>query len=574
MDKQICKGSRDLPIETEKEDLFGLGNYYQGIADFISRCETPLTVAIQGDWGSGKTSMMNNIEKKLDNCCVIRFDTWQYALLNNSVGLIDAFMNNITESIVNELRESGMLENAQYGLVNALKNILKMFHLSSKMELVGNVCVGLEMNLDEFLKNEKSYYDSIRMFKKLFEEQVEALLKKKGKERIVIFIDDLDRLAPSRAVELLEIIKVFLDVRGCVFVLAIDYEVVILGVRQKYGEDLMYQKGKSFFDKMIQLPFQIPVSLYKMDKMMEKAFQDMGITMGESSRVAELVKESVGTNPRTVKRLLNSFELLHDILNIEAGEDKEEKNLFLLFILIIQLYNEPLYNYLISSPGWRKEYDGEDTIFSYQLKLEGENEEEYFARLFGLNAQQCKELDVRMNRKFIGMMDSLLGEEKIARETNMELFYNLLIQSQITASSQREKTTSFYVELSNDLNISSYMILGVLIEGYEEIPVDNFTGAFVQTIQTVVTREEFINFVNDKKRRAAAGLPDRMFDRLDNGDNQTKQKDYGYTTSSIKYIHDYPIVLHYGRKDLEKHLLKMLKGLGVKKKIMLRVEDM
>ena len=61
----MAKGNRDLPIDTMESDLFDLDRYYTGLADFIKKCETPLTIALQGDWGSGKTSMMNMIMGKL-----------------------------------------------------------------------------------------------------------------------------------------------------------------------------------------------------------------------------------------------------------------------------------------------------------------------------------------------------------------------------------------------------------------------------------------------------------------------------------------------------------------------------
>ena len=60
---------------------------------------------------------------------------------------------------------------------------------------------------------------------------------KDEEERLVIFIDDLDRLEAGTAVELLEGIKNLLDCEKCVFVLAVDSSVIYQGIRSKYGED-------------------------------------------------------------------------------------------------------------------------------------------------------------------------------------------------------------------------------------------------------------------------------------------------------------------------------------------------
>ena len=75
-----------------------------------------------------------------------------------------------------------------------------------------------------------------------------------------------DRLQPAKAVELLEVLKLFLDCDRCVFVLAVDYEVVTSGIRQKFGNDVSVEKGRSFFDKIIQLPFKMPVASYDIRK--------------------------------------------------------------------------------------------------------------------------------------------------------------------------------------------------------------------------------------------------------------------------------------------------------------------
>jgi predicted KAP-like P-loop ATPase len=62
--------------------------------------------------------------------------------------------------------------------------------------------------------------EQIVQLKEGISKSVKNKLQKTGKNRIVIFIDDLDRLLPEKAVELLEVLKLFLDVPDCVYVLA------------------------------------------------------------------------------------------------------------------------------------------------------------------------------------------------------------------------------------------------------------------------------------------------------------------------------------------------------------------
>ncbi len=75
-------GVQDIPIKKSEQDSEGLkvGDYAEALAAFISRTETPMTIGIQGDWGSGKTSLMNLIHSELqDKFPTVEVNTWKYA---------------------------------------------------------------------------------------------------------------------------------------------------------------------------------------------------------------------------------------------------------------------------------------------------------------------------------------------------------------------------------------------------------------------------------------------------------------------------------------------------------------
>ena len=73
-------GFTDKPTSTLNEDAFGVQQYIAGLNEFIIECYTPMTIAIQGDWGSGKTSMMNMVRSKIsDKVHTIWFNTWQFS---------------------------------------------------------------------------------------------------------------------------------------------------------------------------------------------------------------------------------------------------------------------------------------------------------------------------------------------------------------------------------------------------------------------------------------------------------------------------------------------------------------
>ena len=92
----------------------------------------------------------------------------------------------------------------------------------------------------------------------------DVISKDKSYAKLIVYIDDLDRINPPDAVAILELLKNVFDLPQCIFVLAIDYDVVVKGLRSKYNEqssDNEYEY-RAFFDKIIQLPFQMPTGQY------------------------------------------------------------------------------------------------------------------------------------------------------------------------------------------------------------------------------------------------------------------------------------------------------------------------
>lgn len=195
---------------------------------------------------------------------------------------------------------------------------------------------------------EEDVTEAISTLKTRFQDCVKQALKEQKKDRVVIFVDDLDRLEPARAVELLEVLKLFLDCDRCVFLLAIDYSVVSQGIRQKYGESLDRDKGRSFFDKIIQVPFKMPVAHYDIEKFVRAAMEQMHLPVADAAPYVSLIRTSIGYNPRGIKRLLNAFLLLQRIHSGERLDQDHEKRL-LFAVLCLQLSYEEVYNFVVRS---------------------------------------------------------------------------------------------------------------------------------------------------------------------------------------------------------------------------------
>lgn len=316
-------------------DSLGMESRYNGIAEFILKCGTPMTIAIQGDWGIGKTSAMNNIKDRLNATnnaypC-LWFNTWQFSVLSEGKELFKEFLlcilselskilpNNKKNEFINKLTElSKFSESIGAVMEGAGQIFLPVGIIHSVSKLICSVISKAGSNdIAEATYSEtmwiKKLCDIIDQYMKEAVDNYKTTANADN-AKFCIFIDDLDRLEPQRAVELLECIKNFMEFKNCVFILAIDQKVVNQGLAKKYGTDFLKKeegetrtKAEKFFDKIIQVPFLIPEKSFNLKTFMEDNLSAKDKEKADS--YAWLLKRFDIYNPRCIKRYLNLCSL-------------------------------------------------------------------------------------------------------------------------------------------------------------------------------------------------------------------------------------------------------------------------
>lgn len=341
-----------LTDEAATVDLFNINKHLDGLSRFIKACNTPMTISIQGSWGSGKTSIMKMVEHEIEKDVIpVFFNTWQFSQfdLGNSLAF------SMIKVLLNKLHDDdSFIKHFTSVCSNALTTALKSVSIY-------NINVDLKKCTEKTADD--NYAEQIENLHKHFQEVVDRACAREHKDRVVIFVDDLDRLVPSKAVELLEVLKLFLDCNQYVFVLAIDYEVVIRGAIEKYGfasytsdkiddkeRNREYEKCKSFFDKIIQVPFKVPVAIYDIKNYLKDGFNKINLKIDDNDLqdYIDLCASSMGSNPRSLKRLLNAFLLLTFIGEGSIDLNNKDKAKLLFAALCLQQYNEKIYNLIVS----------------------------------------------------------------------------------------------------------------------------------------------------------------------------------------------------------------------------------
>ena len=356
----------DVPRKYTEEDLFGINKYQKALTKFIKLTNTPITIALQGEWGSGKTSLMNQLRWDLcDSEGAIYFpvwvNTWQYSLMKTP----NQAIMSILEGCINQI---GALNPNVQKWDESKKKIGGIF---KKMATVGAKMaastVGIDGGtIDELFATEASTESEILQLKNEISKLIdEALATDSSKLGFTFYIDDLDRIDPPVAVEILELLKNIFDLDKCVFILAIDYDVVIKGLKSKFGEltEKNEREFRAFFDKIIQLPFSMPVASYNVNTFLVDALKKIEFLNEEelsnpqlAEDLSEIAQLSVGCNPRSLKRLTNTLSLI-SIINSEVSEaeDTDSYNKLLNFAFVcMQIAYPYIYNQLSEEPDFKQ----------------------------------------------------------------------------------------------------------------------------------------------------------------------------------------------------------------------------
>lgn len=351
----------ELPNSIKELDVLNTRDYAEALAEFIKVCDTPMTIGIQGDWGMGKTSMLNMIEAYLEsdsekNYGLVTFNTWHYSLFGQDAYLGIAAIKGILKQLQDkfEIRdEKNLVEKTTGAIGKVLKSTqVSAFGLSINAGALDNPEPG-DIQFEDISQLMLSFKEN---FQRLVDQIIEdSKLTNRPIDRLVFFVDDLDRVKPIKALELLESLKNFLDVENCVFLLAVDYEVVQRGMAEKFGVDLQKLSGKSFFDKIIQLPFSMPSTSYDLAKYIQKllANAEFKIADDEMDFYEEITTVTVGRNPRSIKRVINYVRLIRIIRKKHATintKDSKDNRKILYSLICMQVAWPEIFNFFVKSP--------------------------------------------------------------------------------------------------------------------------------------------------------------------------------------------------------------------------------
>ena len=306
----------DTPIPPNGVDRLQRRAFAERVAKRIAERDDPasIIVGIYGAWGEGKSSVLNFIEGYLandftDSVITMKFNPWRFT---NESALIESFFLSLAEAMggsIKKMREEIGAWLKKYG--GALAPPISIAGVSidgKQIATAGSILSSVD--LEDYRR------------------RVEDLLKQEGK-RVVVFIDDMDRLDKLEVRLLFKLVKLTADFDYVSYVLSFDPEIISGMLEEQYPGDVP-NPGKRFLEKIVQVPLRLPkadpivlrrLCLEQVDAVLSTT--EIELTEEEANRFAYLFSQgfsSTLTTPRLAKlysnRLLFSLPLVIGEVNV------------------------------------------------------------------------------------------------------------------------------------------------------------------------------------------------------------------------------------------------------------------
>lgn len=311
--------SADKPIVSKKEDLLGRATFSNKLAKAIYeyKDDSGLVIGLFGKWGTGKTSVINMAEEELlrlsktdDNKPLfVKFSPWNYSDQDNLISLFFHSLNNKLDR-----KENQEIKNK---VGNGFKDYSDELDAAKSFPLIGPAAQILKV----ILKVQGDKLTKAPDLEESKEELKKALLEISRK--IVVVIDDIDRLNNSQIRDIFQLVKQVGDFPNVIYVLLMDRDVVSSALNEVHNID-----GNEYLDKIIQVPFEIPdISKEKLYSILQKKIKNVYENLPIKVKIDQTYMRYVlydcvypyVKTLRDVNRIINIFQFKYGALYEETA---------------------------------------------------------------------------------------------------------------------------------------------------------------------------------------------------------------------------------------------------------------
>ena len=460
----------EKPIILGKEDLLGRAKVANELSREIKsyKNEDSLTIGIVGKWGSGKTSFINmvleNFEEN-DDYIIIKFNPWN---ISSRKQLISDFFLQLSNNI--EKKGSNEIIGAIGKSLGTLSKFFKPLGFIpplSVLSTIGDITEKASEFINEYVESEKEDLESLK-------DNINNKLTNLNK-KIIIVIDDIDRLCDEEIREMFQLVKSIADFKNTIYILSYDREIVT-----KALDKTQQDKGEEYLEKIVQVPLVLPyISKSDLDKIF---INRLNITINipdeeyDNSYFSEIYYNGLAENfesLRDIERYMNVFSL-----GINLAREELNINDYIV-ITLIKVFEPDLYEYIKNNKEYFSGTKFDEFLNKDKKEILGELEEIY-KKLKKLKKRKVKRLmevifpklkETNYDESFIDIWGKA---RRIATPVYFESYFRLDFPEDEIKKSEIKKFREFSTEedlikIFNINNKKRIRLLELLIEEIEEI---------------------------------------------------------------------------------------------------------
>ena len=304
----------DTALTDPKEDKLGRAPFAKSLAISIMAMDASETfvIGLQGPWGSGKSSVLNFVREYVKNApeekpvLVVNFNPWWFS---GSDHLLTEFFRQFRAQINKPDNKSKNLEK----LSKALDVFSKALGAAA---YIPGVAAWLKLGIDATAEASKMLDTAAKAPRKDINQAKEAIseILQDQSARILVILDDLDRLQPDELLQIFQVVKAVADFPKTIYILSYEREAV-LGALKTAG----VHAPNEYLEKIVQAPFDLPLpDRFDLRKLtgehLSRIFAEGPQASWNDDRWQEVYPggiEDLIRTPRNLKQLINALRFAY-----------------------------------------------------------------------------------------------------------------------------------------------------------------------------------------------------------------------------------------------------------------------
>ena len=401
--KDICSGKIDLKDYDEmvlieesdvKYDLLNRTAIINNLYNVVVRSfpSKSFTIGLNGKWGSGKTTIINNVLNKMDinkessKYLIVKFDPWMF---NDEKTMLESFLDKILNTMNFNISVSNKNEIIQ--------------------EVITSIFPSNYHSLIKYILNEIRSPKVQPDITNIVNDYLES-----NKKKLLIIIDNLDRIDGEKALFLIKCLDTVLNFENTINILLYDEEIINNVLNDKFNFSAKYM------EKLVQLKVEIPIiDKYTLDNIKNVVSTNL---VYNGKRIIAFGNEELYEfdNLRELKRYMNS------IISLTIDTHSELNSNDYTLLKYIQLKCPELYYEIWNNKKYYVLYDRryDSELYTFDYSTLNKKAKDYFNKLY----------QVEKYKEYLKYVEKIFPNMANSKKTNYDIFSNYINESEYSES--------------------------------------------------------------------------------------------------------------------------------------------